>query len=102
MLSIETKELDAAEWVANGNGIHKGMGCVAITHGDDRHAIAQAIVARCQAFDALVPALRACFDQLVAYEENGWLGHAWRTRIGLPEDIARARAVLALVEPETR
>jgi hypothetical protein len=49
--------------------------------------------------DALRRALVRCLDQLVAYEERGWLGDAWRTRVGLREDIASARVALATPSP---
>ena len=49
----------------------------------------------------LYEALRDCLDQLVAYEERGWLGDVWRTRIGVREDIASARAALAKAEGTT-
>jgi len=44
--------------------------------------------------DAIRKALECCLEQLVAYEENGWLGEGWRTRVGLRSDIDRARAAL--------
>ena len=46
----------------------------------------------------LLGALEACLEQLVAYEEKGWLGDAWRTRIGLRGSIAWARAAIAKAE----
>lgn len=42
----------------------------------------------------LLAALEACLEQLVAYEEKHWLGDAWRSRVGLHGDIARARAAI--------
>ncbi len=39
-------------------------------------------------------ALQCCLEQLVAYEEKGWLGKAWRTRVGLRGAIVRARDAL--------
>ncbi len=44
--------------------------------------------------DRMRKALECCLEQLVAYEENGWLGEGWRTRVGLRSDIDRARAAL--------
>lgn len=44
--------------------------------------------------DGMRKALECCLEQLVAYEENGWLGEGWRTRVGLRSDIDRARAAL--------
>ena len=46
----------------------------------------------------LLYALQECLEQLVAYEEKRWLGDAWRTRVGLWDDIARARAAIAKAE----
>lgn len=39
-------------------------------------------------------------DQFHAYE-NGWLGeNVWRTRIGLPDALTRAEALLKETQPE--
>ena len=46
---------------------------------------------KCERCERLEAALRDLLEQVAAYEENGWLGEYWRTRIGLPADIAEAR-----------
>jgi hypothetical protein len=46
----------------------------------------------------LLAALKSCLEQLTAYEEKGWLGDHWRTRIGVREDIAAAQAAIAKAE----
>jgi len=46
----------------------------------------------------LLAALKACVEQLSAYEERHWLGEAWRTRIGLRKDLDAARRAIANAE----
>jgi hypothetical protein len=59
---------------------------------------AEFIVRACNAYDDLLAALKECLEQLTAYQERGWLGDAWRTRVGLLDDISCARAAIAKAE----
>ena len=60
-------------------------------HSANAHLIAAA--------PELLEALVECLEQLVQYEEGGWLGEGWRTRVGMTQDIARARDAIAKATP---
>ena len=83
IVSVEPSNTDYARWRV-----------VTVAGPGDKIVKKSLASSRVSDTDAIRKALECCLEQLVAYEENGWLGEGWRTRVGLRSDIDRARAAL--------